>query len=407
MYARSLVQCLGDHQGPVLGQPARDVVGAVAMRLSHAQRNRSALRKARLELGIGVALDPECWRNQYRSDHPLRGDAFRGGGFDVRDMFGRPRLDIDQPLTHRQIEEYAAANLDGQLRFDPTIFQCPGHVPSSLLALENDFALAEATLDLVRHRALREPREDDQHERRRSVFATVCVRSGQLNPGLIREIVKRYAALQVDGFWVWVFDFQPSGIRAEMAVQLTLALQQNSGRPAAPGGLMTLWQAALARGAAAALTGQDRGSLLFTPEQLPPSSEPKDDEKKDGRQIPTYHGAILSYFGFDARGERARGRTFHRNHCGCGFHLEGVPPRGRTEVTGHNQWWRLFEARRACLGSAAEASQYLQGRFPGVRAERLAAGIKSDLKPGWRRSLQAWDRIPVGWGAADGRAATG
>lgn len=410
MSARSLVLWIGDHHGPVLAQPSRDIVGTIAMRLPHAPRNRKTLRKARQDLGLGVALDTEAWRNQCRADHMLRAPAFRQRGFDVRDVFGRPRLDIDRPLTPGQISEYADAHLQAQEPFDPTIFQCPGHVPAGLVALENDLALAQATLDLVERRALREPHESDGYELRRSVFATVCVRPGQLDTEWIRTLVERYVTLNVDGFWIWPLNLQPSGVQTERVLALALALQENSGLPAVPGAIMNLWQAALARGAAAAVAGPDRGSLAFAPDDAPPPPppEPDDDkEEEDGRQIATYHGAILSAFGFDKRGERARTRVFQRNPCPCGFHAAGAPPKGRVEVSAHNQWWRLLEARRACVGASAVASRRLESRFGRAREERLAAGIKSGLAVGWHRSLEPWERMPVGWGAADGRAATG
>jgi hypothetical protein len=411
MGARSLVLWIGDHHGPVLAQPSRDVVGSVAMRLHHAPRNRTVLRRARVELGIGVAFDTEAWRNQCRPDHLLRAPAFRERGFDVRDVFGRSRLNIDQPLAPRQIEEYAAAHLDAQVPFDPTIFQCPGHLPSGVVALNNDVALAEATLDLVDGRALREARAGDKHERRRSVFATVCVRSGDLSAESTRAIVERYVTLDVDGFWVLPFGYQPSGRQTERVLALTLALQENSGLPAVPGAMRNLWQAALARGAAAAVAGPERAALAVDLDEAPPpppEREPdEEDAPKDGRQVAAYHGAILSAFGFDERGMRARARVFERNLCGCGFHDADSPPPDQKATAAHNQWWRLLEARRACVGSAADAAGRLEGRFAGAREERLAAGIKSGLPVGWRRSLEPWERMPVGWGAADGRSATG
>ena len=151
----------------------------------------------------------------------------------------------------------------------PDDFQCPGHLPSGVVALNNDVALAEATLDLVDGRALREARAGDKHERRRSVFATVCVRSGDLSAESTRAIVERYVTLDVDGFWVLPFGYQPSGRQTERVLALTLALQENSGLPAVPGAMRNLWQAALARGAAAAVAGPERAALAVDLDEAP------------------------------------------------------------------------------------------------------------------------------------------
>jgi hypothetical protein len=403
MSARTLVLWIGDHHGAVLDQAAGDVVSTVAMRLPNAARNGGAVRKARRELGLGVSFDTEAWRNQCRPDHLLRRHPFRTLGYDVRDLFGLQRLDMDTPMRDSVVSAYADAHLNGQLAYDPTIFQSPGHVIASDTGLDNEIALAEATLDTVNRRGLREPNEGDMHRRHRAVFATLCVRPEELDTEQIRKLVDRYTRLPVDGYWVWAIGFEPSGIRAEQMLRLVLALQENSGRPACPGGLKHLWQGALARGAAAAISGPDRGAVEFQPEQAPPPERKPDED--EGRQIHTYHGAILGCFGFDKRGEEARTVTFQRNLCGCGAHPSAQPPRGRKQTTAHNQWWRLYEARRVCVGSAATASRALAERLPQVADERDAVGIKSRLPVGWRRCVEPWVEAPIGWGAADGRAA--
>ncbi len=405
MNARSGVLWIGDHHGSVLEQPGPDVIGSIAMRLPNALRNAGALRKARRELGFGVILDTEPWRNQCRPDHLLRRSPFRMLGYDVRDLFGRNRLDIHRPLTSGQVHDYATGHLNAQLAADPTILQCPGHIHSASSGWDNDIALAESTLDLVEHRALRDPVAGDAHQRRRSVFATICVRSSQLTIAGIQMIVERYVRVPVDGYFVWAIGFEPTGLRAELMLRLVLALQENSGRPACPGGLKHLWQAALARGVAAAITGPDRGAVLFDPDQAPPTPRNPDDETEDGRQIHTYHGSVLGCFGLDERGTAARKATFERNLCACEHHAAGVSPHGRKEIAAHNQWWRLREARRACVGTAREASRDLGERLPGATAERTSVGIKTMLPVGWRRAVEPWDQAPVGWGAADGRAA--
>jgi hypothetical protein len=404
MRARSLVLWVGDRQGLVLDQSGPDVVGSVAMRLSNAARNFATLRRARLELGLGVGFDSEAWSNQCRPDHQLRRPAFRALGYDARDLFGRERLDIDRPLSSAQVADYAAAHLEAQIKLDATIFQCPGHVVASPVGRGNDIALAEETLDLVARRALREPADSDQHEHRRSAFATICVHPDELDAEGIRSIVDRYVRLPVDGYWVWAMGFLPSGIQAERVLRLVLALQENSGRPACPGGLSHLWQSALARGAAGAITGPDRGAVAFEPEQgQPPPRNPDDEER--GRQVHIYHGAILGSFALGERGEEARRRAFARNPCSCGQHDARVPPQGRREIAAHNQWWRLREARLACTGNAARASRELEQRIASAQAERPRVGIQTPLPAGWRQALRPWDEAPVGWGAAGGRAA--
>jgi hypothetical protein len=401
MAGRSLVLWIGDHHGAVLDQPGRDVVGTVALPLANVTRNISTLHRARRRLGLGVGADTEAYRNQCRADHHLRGDAFRRLGYDVRDLLGQPQLDIDRPMTDGQIEAYAAAHLNAQVHIDPTIFQTPGHVCTSATALKNDIALAEATLELVARRALREPKEGDPHGRRRSVFGALCVRSAELTPARIATLVDRYVRLNVDGYWVWAVDFKPSGLRAELMLRLVLALQENSGRPACPGGLGHLWQAALSRGAAAAVTGPGRAALAFDPDSRPAAS---DDDFQDGRRLHTYHGAVLGFFALDAHGDATRARVFAANPCPCGHHDANLPPHGRKQVTAHNQWWRLGEARVACVGRAWEASSRLRQRLPTVREQRLAAGMRSRLPAGWLRALEPWDEAPLGWGAADGRS---
>lgn len=405
MDARSLVLWIGDHHGSILDEPGTDVVGSVAMRLANAPRNTAALRRARRTLGLGVSLDTECWRNQCRPDHRLRRAPFRTLGYDVRDLFDRDRVDIDKRLTEAQITEYATAILDGQVRADPTIFQCGGHVTSTKQGTENEIRLAEATLDLVDARALREPADGDKHKLRRALFATICVHPRDLTPTHIKAIVERYVRLPVDGYWIWAIGFEPSGVQAEAMLRLTLALQENSGRPACPGGLRHLWQAALARGAAAAIAGPDRGAVPFEPEEPPPPPRDPEDEDEGKRRMHTYHGAVLGCFGFDEDGDEACLNTFRRNPCGCGRHDRALPPKGRKETTAHNQAWRLDEARGACVGSAAQASGRLGLRLPLAASERSVVGVKGRLPVGWHRAAQGSAEAPVGWGAADGRVA--
>lgn len=86
MAGRSLVQWIGHHHGSVLDEPGRDVIGCVAMRLDTIASNARALDRARRELGLGVAVDTEAWRNQCRPDHLLRRPLFRGLGYDARDI---------------------------------------------------------------------------------------------------------------------------------------------------------------------------------------------------------------------------------------------------------------------------------------------------------------------------------
>jgi hypothetical protein len=406
MNARSLVLWIGDHTSAILNEPGQDVVGTVAMRLANASRNAGALRKARRAHGIGVAFDTEAWRNQCRPDHVYRRESFQTLGYDSRDLFNTERVDIETALTDSRVAAYSDAQLKAQIPFDPTIFQTPAHISPTVVAMENDIRLAEATIELVNRRALREPADGDKHERPRALFATICVTSSALSRERISEIAHRYALLDVDGYWIWAVDFEAYGVRAERMLRLVLALQEASGRPVCPGGLGNLWQAALARGAAGAINGPDRGSLEFDPEQAPPEPrDPDDEDDKDGRRIHTYHGAILGMFRFGKDGDKVLARTFARNACGCGHHAAGVPPQGRRETVAHNQWWRLKEARHVCRGTAEQASSALQERLPVVQAEREAVGLSTGLKPGWQRSVEEWDQLPVGWGAAEGRAA--
>lgn len=406
MTGRSLIQWVGDHCGVVLEQPCADVAGSIAMRLPNAARNAKTLRRARIDLGLGVAFDSEAWRNQCRRDHVLRRPAFRELGYDVSDLFSMERLNINRPLTAAQCGTYAAAHLDAQVRADPTIFQTPAHISPGRVALENDIALAEATLELIDARGLREPRDGDPHGRPRAVFASICVPSATLTGARVAQLVDRYVRLDVDGFWIWAVGFTPTGIRAELMLRLVLALQENSGLPACPGGLGHLWQAALARGAAGAIAGPDRGAVIFDPDQEPPKPrDPEDEEEQDGRRIHVYHGAIKGCFAFDKKGQAAEALAFKRNPCECGHHDPDQPPRGRTKTIAHNQTWRLADARDVCVGDAAQASRVLQSRLPAANTERADVGLKEGLPVGWRRSLEPWDQAPVGWGAAKGRAA--
>jgi hypothetical protein len=200
MNARSLALWIGDHTSVILNEPGQDVVGTIAMRLANASRNAGALRKGRREYGIGVAYDTEAWRNQCRPDHVYRRESFRTLGYDSRDLLNSERIDIETPLTDSRVAAYADAQLKAQIQFDPTIFQTPAHISPTAVAMENDIRLAEATIELVNRRVLREPADGDNHNQARSLFATIC---------------HRYALLDVDGYWVWAVDFEAYGIRAE------------------------------------------------------------------------------------------------------------------------------------------------------------------------------------------------
>jgi hypothetical protein len=403
MDARSLRLWIGDHHGALLDQPSDDVVGSVGIRLANAARNLKTIQRARRELGLGVELEVEAWRNQARDDHRLRRQPFSSLGYDVRDVLGRPRLAIDdRRLTDSQVSDYATAVVDAQVRVEPTIFQTPGHLVAGPIGLTNDIMLAHAVLDLADRRALREPAAGDVHNRPRAVFASINVRVPLLTPERIRALVNAYSPLDVDGFSLAGFDFAASGVRTELFFRLALALQENSGNPVDLAGVGHLWQAATARGIAAANAGPDRGQLLFQADEAPPKPRNPDDEDEGKRQVPIYRCSILGCFAVGQRGDDARRDSFRRSPCQCGFHQPELPPVGRREAIAHNHSERLEDARDACQSSAAMASARLASRLPAARTERVAVGIKGLLPVGWARATSPWPGLDIGWGAAEG-----
>jgi hypothetical protein len=385
----SFVPWLADHQAALLDSLDREVVGAVASSLHHASRNSAALIRARGELGLGLMFDLEDWRIQLPLDHPKR-KPLQALGLDTERVY-RPD---DHVVSEEAARRRAAAALGAQTAaVNPTIFTTPAHWLSHSQTgrgRENELRIMRATVELFHDRALDQPAPGDARARRRGLFGTILIDVGRLTGPDISWILEAHDEIEVDGFLVWIVNFNKGLSQARAADELLHGLQARSLRPVVGGGLSHFHVAELARGLAATCSGPQRSEYRLPPAEAP---VPTGDEDPPGRAIHVYHGAVLGCFGLSEADAARRRQAFLRFPCPCGHHRPQQPPDTYEEIVAHNAYWLSREAADALRGPAAAA--LLAARVPTTRETRRSLGM-GRLSACWSLLAEPGQRAATG-----------
>jgi hypothetical protein len=275
--------------------------------------------------GFGVLLEGEAWKAQLEPGH-----ALRTAGFEALEWVRAGERHEPEAWSAGECEDFAEAYVDAQVRRGGTLLVTPGHDGVA----RRDVELAAMAAEHVRAKALRE----DGCE----LYASVRAQ------GLgVAEVVDAYRSVDVDGFVVWADG-------AERLLALVDGLAAATGKPVVVAGAGPFWQLALSRGtAAAAVHGLDGDAV--------------------------YHGAILG----TADDEVTLRRLFTLRNCACGAHDTSTPPRGDEQISAHNLWWAMKEARWACLPDTGRASFTLALRAAAAQTNRERLGLAA-LDAGWR-----------------------
>jgi hypothetical protein len=349
----------------------RRVVGAIAKPLVHAAVDRETVERAR-EAGLGVALPGEAWRNQLEPGHQKRAGAFEDLSYALAE-----RLRIDAWLSERFIADYAALHLDAQIQRGATILCTPGHVlpREGGRGRENEVALVEATIAEYTDRRARHSRGAETH---RPLFATIIVR-GEHVLDAVPRIVRAYAPLAVDGFWVVVANCNQSLRQLKAVSALCDALESRTGRPTLLSGVGPMHLAFLGHDVVSATcTGHHGGSLVF-----PPAEWPRREGEDQGLGIHVQHRAILGAVQLGSGYDDERRMLFERFPCPCGHHPASRPPRGNHEILGHNAWTLMADAASVCTREPEDRRDYIEMRKTRARAVRGEFGLGA-LRAGWR-----------------------
>ena len=369
---RSLILWTGREAGlelPVVAD--RDVIGALAMPLKHAAAQPDVVAAAR-EAGMGVVLAGQAWLNQLP---PLqRGRSF-GRLASAREHEWDPVLEPAAGLA-----DYAERYLDAQLEAGASLVTTPAHVLDGELGRTAELALAEASIAAWRERQGWRPPAQRPDDPQRELYAGIAVRGRDLPAGAA-ALAARYAALDVDGYWITIFDSDGSPAQLDALAGLALTLQA-TGRPAVVTGAGAQHAALLASGVAATCAGLHAMRPCFPPTVVALGEQ-------TGVGIGIYHPAILGTVPPRRSSEPLLARLFAVHPCPCGTHPADEPPRGRGERVRHNT--------RALAEQAREATRLLPVLDEARLASRVANATTLRTKLGLRP-------LPRGWTAVAARA---
>jgi hypothetical protein len=366
---RSLVLWTGTGSGLDAARLERDAVGAVALPLRHAPSEAALVARAR-DAGLGVVLPGQAWLNQLAPER-------RGAGFDAL-PYAQPRaLRVEhERMSPAALADYADAFLDAQLAAGATLACTPAHVFGQELGAgrAQDLALAAAAIAVWRERQAWRPPPQQPGGEPRELHACLAVKGEHL-AAAAPALVERYAALEVDGFWLTIVNGDGSAPQLAGAAELALGLQEASGRPVTVSGAGAPHLALLASGVAATCAGPLAAGPVF-----PPRAADADGVVRIA--APVFHPAILGTVEPGAAGEEARTALFATEPCRCGAHRSFEPPRGRRETAAHNRWCLLAEVRDATRLAPPLDEARLAARITRAARTRRRLGL-SELPTGW------------------------
>lgn len=366
---RSLVLWTGYRSGLDVSRLQRDVIGAIAMPVKYAASDGATIASARAA-GFGIVLPGQAWLNQLPPDE-------RGGHYSQLAYCQPARIDLEtQVMSASACSNYAESFLDAQVAAGATLVTTPAHVFESELAhgRNQDIALAEASIVAWRARQGWRPPAQRPDDPPRELHACIAVRGRHL-ANATDGLIQLYAALDVAGYWLVVFDCGDSGVQLGAAADLALGLQEITERPVTISGVASMHEAMLASGVAAACAGLHGMRPAF-----PPASIAVGDDTGIG--IPVFHPAILGVIPLGAAFVTASTWLFATHPCRCGEHPAAEAPRGRTQTIRHNTWCLAEQTRDATRLAPVLDEARLISRI--ARADEIRAHLRMRrLPPGW------------------------
>jgi hypothetical protein len=362
----------------LLARLIRHAVGIIAKPLVHAHAESETITCA-LDLGLGVALPGEAWRNQLPPGARKRAGAFEHMRYAVPDQ-----LDVTANHDDEWVAEYAHLFLDEQIARGATVVMSPAHVQNveGGAGRELDMRLADASVRQFADRQATRPAPGRSQQR--SLYASLLVQGAHLERSWA-DVVEAYAALEVDGYWLTVVNCSQSAAQLGAATRLVLGLQHRTGRPCVVSGVGAAHLALLAVGAAATCIGHHGATLTFPP---PEWSAPAPGQQAPGIGVHTHHRAILASLGIGARFDPERRELFRRWPCNCGAHARDVPPATSAERIAHNLYVTMTDAASIVTRPPGEREDYMAMRIARAADARTELGI-SRLRAGWRAVARA------------------
>lgn len=389
---RPVVQWVSRATAPLARELAEvGPIGAIATSIRGAAHLQNTIAVAGSH-GLGVFVDTEAWRTQLEPDDPARAEEFRRVGLDwkPKERF----VPSEAQVSGADRNEIVARHRDAQVSAGGTLLVSPCHRVREDTPLSRgrrlDLALAHDFTALVRKSGGAHP--TPQQGLPRSVAVALAVDARTLEPTVIGELIASYREIDADLFWIWVWNFEPSGIQYERVRSLARGLQNESKTPCLLGGIGRLYEAALRNQIAAVCQGWGRNELPFPPPDLPDAVE--DGEEEDaGWGVHVFHPGIrgTTKLGFD--NEAPLRRLFQLEPCYCGHHPPKEVPGAQPDRHAHNRHC-VEELSAAALRLEPEKAR---AEFAEIvtAADELRTRLElSSLRPGWRKGAEDDSEVP-------------
>jgi hypothetical protein len=393
---RPLVQWINANTAPL----ARDLdlggpIGAVALSIHGAGYLAKTLEVVH-EIGLGVVVETEAWRAQLDPEDPRRTKHFARHGLDPRS--GKEFRPSEARLNQADHGEIAAAHRDVQVGAGATMLTSPCHRVREPVPLgpgrRLDLALAHEFVALARASAADRPSPQEGLQRR--VAASLAVDAQKLTDALLVDLVAAYSEVDADIFWIWIWNFRPSGRQYTRVRSLAQHLQTASGKPCIVGGLGRLAEPALRNQVSAVCQGWGRNELPFPPPDPPEprsATEGDEEEEENGRGIHVFHPAIRGTTSLGEKAEAPLRALFRLEPCPCGHHRPDEVPVGQRARHFHNRYWAERLAAAAVALEPTEATAELVEIVAAAEGSRAENGLKK-LKPAWRSATEDESLIP-------------
>lgn len=366
---------------------ARDIpedgpIGAVATSIVGAAHLDATIEVV-LDHGLGAVIDTEAWRTQLDPDDPMRSAEFKRQGLDwPRQRF----VPSESRLSSADRNDIVARHRDAQVGAGGTLLVSPCHRvredPPLSAGRYLDIALAHDFVELARRSGATHP--TPQTERPRRVAAGLAVDARSLEPRVITELVAAYREVDVDLFWIWVWNFEPNARQYQRIRFLARKLQRESAKPCLLGGIGPLWEGALRNQVAAICQGWGRNRLNFPPLDQPVKTA-GDEEDDSGWGVHVIHPAIRGTVALGKRGEKILRELFLAHPCLCGHHPSEQVPAGQRERHFHNRYWAEQLALTATLAEPQIATAELAGIVASANQLRVSLRLPQ-LATGWAKA---------------------
>lgn len=288
---RPVVQWVSRATAPLArALPEAGPIGAIATSIRGAAHLENTISVAG-EHGLGVFVDTEAWRTQLEPDDPARAEEFRRVGLDWTP--NRRFVPSEATVSGADRNQIVASHRDAQVSAGGTLLVSPCHRVRETAPLSRgrrlDIALAHDFTALARSSGGAHP--TPQGGLPRSVAIALAVDARTLEPKVTKELIAGYREIETDLFWIWVWNFEPSGIQYDRVRSLAGGLQNESRTPCLLGGIGRLYQAALRNQIGAVCQGWGRNELPFPPPDPPEVVEGEEDDA--GWGVHVFHPGIL------------------------------------------------------------------------------------------------------------------